>query len=98
MFTRKADVRPLTWAYKFTREVARRMPHFRGEPHMLHPAFAPGGPASIIEHADGPIAFDTPQIVYSEDDERALEAFAYAKGALWKYLPHISLFCSIGLL
>ncbi|KAN0140556.1 alcohol oxidase [Lactarius tabidus] len=83
-FESKADVRPLTWAYKFTGEVARRMPHFRGEPHMLHPAFAPGGPASIIEHADGHIAFDTPRIVYSEDDERALEAFAFAKAdVMW---------------
>jgi hypothetical protein len=42
-------VRPLTWAYKFTREIARRMPHFRGELHMVHPAFAPGGPASTID-------------------------------------------------
>lgn len=48
-FETRADVRPLTWAYKFTREIARRMPHFRGEPHMVHPAFAPGGPASTID-------------------------------------------------
>lgn len=62
LFTMKADLRPLTWAYKFTREIARRMPHFRSEPHVQHPTFAPGGPASIIEHAD----FDTPRIVYSK--------------------------------
>jgi len=62
----KADVQPLIWAYKFTREIARRMPHFRGEPPALHPAFAPGGPASIVAHAEGPIAFDTPRIVYTE--------------------------------
>lgn len=63
------------------------MPHFRGEPHKVHPAFAPGGPASIIEHAEGPIAFDTPRIVYSEDDERTLEAFAYANAdVMWHSL------------
>jgi alcohol oxidase len=79
-FTSPADVRPLTWGYKFLREIARRMPHFRGEPPVLHPAFPLGGPASVIAHADGPIPFDTPRIVYSEEDERALEEFARAEG------------------
>jgi hypothetical protein len=74
-------MRPLMWGYKFLREIARRMPHFRGEPPMLHPAFPPGGPASVVAHADGPVAIDAPRIVYSEEDERALEAFAYANGA-----------------
>lgn len=78
---RKADIRPLVWGYKLLREIARRMPHFRGEPPMLHPAFPLGGPASVIAHSDGPVAFDSPRIVYSEEDERALEAFAYANGA-----------------
>ena len=72
---------PLIWGYKYQREIARRMPHFRGEPPMLHPAFAPGGPASIVAHANGPVPFDAPRIVYSAEDERALEAFAHANGA-----------------
>ncbi|KAH9046730.1 hypothetical protein EDB84DRAFT_1558079 [Lactarius hengduanensis] len=42
---------------------------------MLHPASAPGEPASIVERSDGPVPFDAPRIVYSED-ERSLEAFA----------------------
>jgi hypothetical protein len=71
----------LIWGYKFLREIARRMPHFGGEPPDLHPAFAPGWPASIVAHAEGPVAFDMPRIVYSEDDERVLEEFARAKGA-----------------
>ena len=70
----------LTWGYKFTREIARRMPHFRGEPAAVHPPFAPGGPASIVPHAEGPVAFDTPRIEYSEEDELALEAYARAAG------------------
>ncbi|KAH9055340.1 GMC oxidoreductase-domain-containing protein, partial [Lactarius vividus] len=53
-------------------ESSRRMPHFRGEPPALHPAFAPGGPAA------GPVSFDAPRLVYSEEDERALEAFVRA--------------------
>ncbi|KAH9053396.1 alcohol oxidase-like protein [Lactarius vividus] len=74
----KADVQPLTWGYKFMREIARRMPHFRGEPPALHPAFAPGGPAAVMAHAEGPVSFDAPRLVYSEEDERALEVFVRA--------------------
>ncbi|KAH9978294.1 alcohol oxidase [Russula compacta] len=73
-----ADVKLLTWGYKFTREIARRMPIFRGEPPALHPAFAPGGPAQVVAHAEGPVAFNAPRIEYSEEDERALEAYARA--------------------
>jgi hypothetical protein len=79
-YTSVADVRPLMWGYKRQREIARRMPHYRGEPPKLHPAFAPGGPAAVFAHADGPIPFDTPRIVYSEEDERALEEFVRAQG------------------
>ena len=67
------------WGYKSAREIARRMPHFRGEPPVLHPTFAPGGPASIVADAEGPVPLDAPRIVYSEEDERVLEAFARAK-------------------
>lgn len=63
------------------REIARRMPHFRGEPAPLHPAFAPDSAAAIVEHAEGPVALDASRIKYSEEDERALEAYARAAGA-----------------
>jgi alcohol oxidase len=78
---RLADVKVLAWGYKHSREIARRMPHFRGEPAPFHPAFAPGSPASVVEHAEGPIAIDTPRIVYSEEDERALDAYVRKMGA-----------------
>ncbi|KAH9971399.1 alcohol oxidase-like protein [Lactifluus volemus] len=73
-----ADVKPLTWSYKFAREIARRMQHFRGEPPAFHPAFPSGSPASIVEKAEGPIPFDAPRIVYSGADEAAIEAYARA--------------------
>jgi alcohol oxidase len=73
-----ADVKPLMWAYKFTREIARRMPHFRGEPPAGHPAFAPGGAAAVITHAEGPVPFDAPRIAYSYEDERVLETYVRA--------------------
>jgi alcohol oxidase len=81
-----ADVKVLTWGYKFTREIARRMPHFRGEPAALHPAFTPGSPAAIVPHAEGAVAFDMPRIEYSEEDERALEAYARATRACETFL------------
>ncbi|KAI0301549.1 alcohol oxidase-like protein [Multifurca ochricompacta] len=77
-FESKADITPLIWGYKTAREIARRMPHYRGEPRALHPAFEPSGPAAVVDHADGPVAADTPPIVYSEEDERELEVFARA--------------------
>jgi alcohol oxidase len=80
-----ADVKPLMWAYKFSREIVLRMPHFRGEPPTLHPAFAPGGTAAIVEHAEGPVRFDAPRIVYSDEDEAALEVFVRATG-VWRVL------------
>jgi alcohol oxidase len=80
-FESKADVLPLMWTYKFAREIARRMPHYRGEPSMLHPAFAQGGPASVVEHTEGPVSFDAPRVVYSEEDERVLEAYVRANVA-----------------
>jgi alcohol oxidase len=79
-------MKTLTWCYKFTREIARRMPHFRGEPPVAHPPFAPGSAAAVVPHAEGPIIFDTPRIVYSEEDERALEAYVRAAGACDTFL------------
>ena len=80
-------MQPLIWGYKSMREIARRMPQFRGEPPALHPAFAPGGPASTVAHAEGPVVFDAPRIVYSDDDERAIETFVRANGTLLLLSP-----------
>ena len=79
---RLADVKPLMWGYKISREIARRMPHFRGELALLHPSFAPGGPASVIAQVEGPVALDAPWIMYSKEDEHALEAYVRKTGAL----------------
>ena len=73
-------MQPLMWGYKFMREIGRRMPHYRGELSTLHPTFAPGGSASLVEHAEGPVPLDAPRTVYSEEDERALETFVRANG------------------
>ncbi|KAI0310131.1 hypothetical protein OF83DRAFT_1178887, partial [Amylostereum chailletii] len=68
-----ADVTPLTWAYKYTREIARRMPLFRGEVESLHPPFAEDSQAKIIASAEGPVGINTERIVYTKEDEEVLE-------------------------
>ena len=41
----KADIAPIRWSYKKTREVARRMDAYRGELTSHHPRFHPASPA-----------------------------------------------------
>jgi len=69
---------PLMWG---SREIARHMPHFRGEPRALHPGFGAGRSASLIEHAGEPVAFDAPWIVHEDEDERMLKAYVRKIGA-----------------
>ncbi|TFY67269.1 hypothetical protein EVG20_g4001 [Dentipellis fragilis] len=68
-----ADVRPMVWGYKMTREIARRMPLFEGEYAPMHPTFAEGSQASHIKGA--PVPVDAPKIVYSEEDDKAIERY-----------------------
>ena len=83
------------WGYKLSREIARRMPHFRGEYASFHPAFAPGGPASVIAQAEGPVSLAAPRIMYSKEDERALEAYVRKKGACNSLFFYISLLMKV---
>ena len=74
-----ADVRPLVWGYKFSRELARRMPLFRGEYAPLHPKFPEGSAAGIVVGKEGtgpgPVPLDAPDLVYDEEDDRAIEKY-----------------------
>ncbi|KAI0043154.1 GMC oxidoreductase [Auriscalpium vulgare] len=73
-----ADVVPLMWAYKHTREIARRMPLFRGELAPFHPIFSSESGARVVENSDGPL--DAPRrIQYTEDDDRVLKAYIRAQ-------------------
>ncbi|KAI0044620.1 GMC oxidoreductase [Auriscalpium vulgare] len=69
-----ADLVPLLWAYKHTREMARRMPLFRGEPAALHPRFAADSAARLIERVEGPVVIEE-RIEYGDEDEKAIEAY-----------------------
>lgn len=57
------------------------MPHFRGKPRALHQGFGVGHSASFIEHAEDPVAFDAPWIVYEDEDEGTLKAYVCKMGA-----------------
>ena len=58
----------MIWAYKFTREIARRMPLFRGDFAPMHPKFPVGSKAAVVE-SGMPVPLDAPDLEYSEEDE-----------------------------
>lgn len=49
-------------------------------PHAALPRGEPAPLAAVIEHAEGLMALDAPRIEYSEEAERALEAYTRATG------------------
>ncbi|KAI0830227.1 alcohol oxidase-like protein [Trametes gibbosa] len=61
------------WGYKRSREFARRLPSYRGEV-ANHPKFAPTSKAAIGERSE-PVPISAPDIDYSAEDDRALEAY-----------------------
>ena len=68
----KDDMALLVWAYKRGRELARRMPSYRGEYAPWHPQF-PEGSAAVCHLVDTPAALDAPAIVYTAEDDKAIE-------------------------
>ncbi|KIJ11538.1 alcohol oxidase [Paxillus involutus ATCC 200175] len=74
LFSNPADVPPLNMLYKKARELARRMPSYRGEAAFVHPQFAADSAAACKE-ADGPVPISAPDIVYSAEDDKAIEHF-----------------------
>ncbi|KAI9460295.1 GMC oxidoreductase-domain-containing protein [Boletus coccyginus] len=72
--SKPGDVSQLTMLYKMARELARRMPAYRGEVAAYHPKFPSGSPAACRE-TDGPVLMDTLDIVYSDADDEAIANF-----------------------
>jgi alcohol oxidase len=67
-----SDVKVQVWAYKFSREIARRLPYFTGELGMGHPAF-PEGSAAAIGTVTQPCDASAGDIEYSAEDDAAIE-------------------------
>lgn len=64
------DIKKQLWAYKMSREIARRLPYYKGELELGHPKF-PDGSAAVLR-ADKEDVVDA-DIVYSADDDAAIE-------------------------
>ncbi|KAJ6477240.1 GMC oxidoreductase-domain-containing protein [Mycena vulgaris] len=70
-----ADVVALRWAYKKCRELTRRLPAFRGALGPAHPEFSQESPAALTDV--GPVPLEAPKIVYSTEDDKAIDANVY---------------------
>lgn len=66
-----SDLKKQLWAYKMSREIARRLPYYKGELELGHPKFAQGSKAALYggETSDGEIK----DIEYSAEDDAAIE-------------------------
>ncbi|KAL1726098.1 alcohol oxidase-like protein [Schizophyllum commune] len=71
-----ADIAALVWGYKHSRELARRMPVYRGELAMAHPIFCDHFTSPRAGPAAGHVPIDAPKIVYNAEDDRAIEEWA----------------------
>ena len=69
-----ADLVILRWGYKKTRELARRMKYYAGDVVIGHPNFKPGSKAATSQ-SDSPTALTTSEIVYSKEDDDAIDEF-----------------------
>ncbi|KAM7205180.1 GMC oxidoreductase domain containing protein [Naviculisporaceae sp. PSN 640] len=75
------DLKVLVWAYKKSREIARRMSIYRGEVRSWHPPFPPDS-AAACKLLDGPVisgAGDISNIEYTPEDDAIIERFLVEK-------------------
>ncbi|KAF7363189.1 hypothetical protein MVEN_00671500 [Mycena venus] len=82
LFDKKEDLLVVRWAYKWSRELARRMESFRGEYAPAHPAFPKGSRAACITRASGPLDRSAPEIEYSPSDDEAIDAYHRASAVV----------------
>jgi alcohol oxidase len=60
--------------YKHLREIARRMPFYRGELLEWHPTF-PAGSGAACKPENEPVGIDAPKLVYTAEDDAAIDDF-----------------------
>ncbi|KAK0223434.1 GMC oxidoreductase-domain-containing protein [Armillaria fumosa] len=76
-----ADLAVLRWAYKHSREFARRMSAYRGYTATAHPLFPKGSGAATEFQAQGPVAISAPDIDYTDEDDAAIDDYHRLKVA-----------------
>ncbi|KAJ7828168.1 GMC oxidoreductase-domain-containing protein [Mycena leptocephala] len=82
LFDKKEDLLVVRWAYKWSRELARRMESFRGEYAPAHPAFPKGSRAACITKASGPLDLSAPETEYSPADDEVIDAYHRARAVV----------------
>ena len=86
------------FAYKRTREIARRMACFRGEHAAGHPQFSEKSDAAC-KAASGPVPINAPDIRYSEEDDKVLvEYLKVAVNTTWHSVSLLSVCRLLGLI
>lgn len=67
-----SDIKKQLWAYKMSREIARRLPYYKGELELGHPKFAEGSKATL--HSGSSLDGDNlADIEYTAEDNAAIE-------------------------
>jgi choline dehydrogenase-like flavoprotein len=74
------DLKTQLWAYKKQREIMRHTTAYRGELLQRHPKFPKGSAAALMSHDESEqeesgSKLDLPNIVYSQEDNDAIEHF-----------------------
>jgi hypothetical protein len=72
--TRPSDLPLLNWLYKKSRELARRLPSYRGEVAAYHPKF-PIDSLAAVKERDTPVSTSAPDIVYSDADNEVISQY-----------------------
>jgi alcohol oxidase len=68
-----SDLKSQLWAYKMSREIARRLPYYKGELELGHPKFPKGSKAALLNGHKAPSGGEIEKLQYSEEDDRAIE-------------------------
>ncbi|RSH94202.1 hypothetical protein EHS25_004005 [Saitozyma podzolica] len=75
LLTHPADLPVHVWAYKMLREVARRLPMYRGEYAPSHPSFAPDSTAACVSVTQNASPDQVQSLSYSSADDAAIESW-----------------------
>ncbi|KAH8656945.1 putative alcohol oxidase [Tricladium varicosporioides] len=65
-----SDIKKQLWGYKMSREIARRLPYYKGELELGHPKFKEGSKAALS--SDKPSG-EIKDIEYSKEDDEIIE-------------------------
>lgn len=70
----------LRHGWKVGREYGRRMSSYRGESASDFPKFPAGSGAAVPSTHNTPTSVDAPDIVYTKEDDKAIDDFLKANG------------------